>query len=78
MLHGIGMALMLFAGFGAISRLGLDFPWPLWLWGKLTAWLLLGALPSMHKRGVVPTNIAWLVALGLGAGAAYLAFFQPV
>ena len=76
-LHGIGMALMLFAGFGTLYLLGTPFPWPLWVWGKLVVWLLIGTLPSMHKRGVIPTNLAWVVAIGFGVAGAYLAMFKP-
>ena len=76
-LHGIGLVLMLFAGFGTLARMGTEFPWPLWVWGKLVVWLLIGSLPAMHKRGVIPTKLAWIVAIGFGAAAAYLAIFQP-
>ena len=76
-LHGSGMVLMLVAGFGAAARVAPGFPWPMWIWGKLVVWLLIGALPSMHKRGVVPTNIAWIVAIALGVGAAALALHKP-
>ena len=77
-LHGIGLALMLFAGFGAVAKANIAFPWPLWLWGKLVIWLILGAVPSMHKRGVIPAKLTWLIAIGIAALAAYLAIFQPM
>ena len=77
MMHGIGMVLMLFAGFGAITKGGISFPWPLWVWGKLIIWVLIGILPSMHKRNVIPAKVTWIVAIGFGVTAAYLAFFKP-
>jgi len=76
-LHGIGMALMLFAGFGALYRNRIGFPWPAWIWGKLATWLFIAALPSMHKRGAIPTNLAWIVAIALGVTGAYLAVAKP-
>ena len=41
MAHGIGLLLILVAGFGQLARL--DLPgWPLWVWLKIGIWVALG------------------------------------
>ena len=48
--HGLGMLLLLVAGFGALAKLGLMKAPPGWVWGKLALWGLLGATPALLKR----------------------------
>jgi hypothetical protein len=74
MWHGIGLAVILVAGFGLLAKLKLGFP--VWIIVKLVIWLLLGALPVLAKRGVVPVMAAWIIALVLGLGAAYLGVYK--
>lgn len=76
-LHGLGMLALLVAGFGLLARLGLNWPWPGWVWAKLGVWLLVGALPTMHKKGILPLALGWLVAGGAGVAAAWLAVAKP-
>ena len=40
--HGIGMVLALVGGFGMLARLGIFWPWPGWVLGKIIIWLVLG------------------------------------
>jgi len=76
--HGVALLLVAFAGFGALARLGLtDLALPLWVWGKIVLWALLGAAPFvLRKRPALAGLFWWLLPL-LGAAAAYLAFFKP-
>ena len=76
-LHGVGLFVMLLGGFGMMARLGIDWPWPGWLFAKLGVWLVIGALPVLVRRQVLPRGPAWLVAAGLGALAAWLALSKP-
>ena len=76
-LHGIGLIVILVAGFGLVAKRGYTWPWPWWLFGKLGIWLLLGAMPVLVKRDLLPRPVAWVVALGIGALAAWLVIVQP-
>ena len=76
-MHGLGLVLMLVAGFGMLARLSISWPWPAWVFGKVVIWLALGAAPALIKRRVLPPAAAWLVVLALAAGAAWLAIQKP-
>ena len=78
--HGIGMLLLVVAGFGALARLGLHGPgsWPLWVWLKLVVWMALGAAMTVAKRAPQAARALWWILPLLGATAAYLALFKPV
>ena len=75
-LHGIGLLVLLVAGFGAMAKLGIKAP-PGWVWAKLVLWLALGASPALFKRK--PQLALYLTcALPFAAlGAAALAILQP-
>ena len=79
MLHGIGLVVILIAGFGALARLGISNPalWPTWLWIKAVLWLLLGAAPVIIKRAPKLAGILWVVLPILGALGAYYALYKP-
>lgn len=74
--HGIGLVLLLVAGFGMIAKLGYSYSAP-WVIGKMIVWLLLGFLPVLaRKRVVKPSVVVWLSIL-LGAVAACLVYVKP-
>ena len=74
-LHGLGLLLMLVAGFGLQARLQLGFPG--WLIGKIVMWLLIGALPVLVRRGAIPRGAGWLLAIALGVIAIWLGKTKP-
>ena len=76
-LHGLGMVVLLVAGFGLLARLGASWPWAGWVWGKVVVWLVIGALPALHKKKVLPDQIAWIAAVAIGGAAAWLAIAKP-
>jgi hypothetical protein len=76
-LHGIGLLIMLIAGFGVLASRSIEWPWPGWVFAKLGAWLLMGALPVLYKKGIVPATVVWLAAVAVGGAAAWLAIHQP-
>ena len=76
-LHGVGLFVMLVGGFGMMARLGIHWPWPGWLIAKLGVWLIIGALPVLVRREVLPRGPAWLIAAALGALAGWLAISKP-
>ena len=74
-LHGVGMLLLLVAGFGILAKLKLGFP--AWVHPKLLIWLILGAAPVIAKKAP-PARIPLLfVASLLGLAAAYLGVMKP-
>jgi hypothetical protein len=77
LLHGLGLLLMLVAGFGMMARLDIAWPWPTWLLAKLLVWLTIGALPALVKREVLPRRAGWVLAALLGGIAAWLAITKP-
>jgi hypothetical protein len=75
MLHGSGLLVMLVCGIGYVHKMGLV--WQNWLFAKIACWVLIGAIPFLVRRGVVPRVIAIVLVVGLGATAAWLARNKP-
>ncbi len=76
MIHGLGLFLLLFSGFGLSAKLELGFP--SWMIGKLVILLLLGGIIVIIKRRLLPTPVIYLIAIILGLIAAYLGFSNSV
>ena len=76
-LHGIGLLVMLVGGFGMMARLEIEFPWPVWLFGKLGVWIVLAIMPVLARRGVARGAVGVLLAIGLVAASAWLAIYKP-
>ena len=76
--HGIGLFLVLLGGFGMMARLGIQWPWPGWLFVKLVIWVLLGGITGLLYRLGVSGKSLWLVVMLLGAIAAYMAIMKPL
>lgn len=75
MTHGIGMFLALLGGFGLLARLGIHWPWPLWVALKLTIWLFFGGAIALAYRS--SARWLWWAVPVLGGCAAYLAIQKP-
>ena len=73
--HGLGLFLLLLAGFGMLARLSIGFPWPLWIWVKVTLWLLLGAFPTLSKR--FDAGLGWYIAAIVIVLAAAMGVLKP-
>ena len=77
-LHGLGLLLLVVAGVGVLHKSSPQIDWKQpWVLAKIGGWVLLGALPMLVKRGVLPRALALLLVLGLGAGAAWLGLANP-
>lgn len=81
-LHGWGLFFLLFAGFGMMARLqignsGGAAAWPMWIWLKLSAWILLGAAPTLMLRKPQWVRLSLIGILLLGLGAVSSAVFKP-
>lgn len=75
--HGVGLALLLIAGFGMMARLGLVREWPSWIYVKFAVWISLGGIIALMRRKPEWNKWLWAATLGLVAVAAYAAIFKP-
>lgn len=75
LLHGIGLLVVLVAGFGMQAKGNLGFPG--WLIGKLAIWVVFAVLPVAYKRKAMPAAFILLGALVLGGLAAWLVVARP-
>ncbi|GDY03525.1 hypothetical protein LBMAG49_28540 [Planctomycetota bacterium] len=75
-LHGSGLLVMLIAGFGALQKLHIDVTKP-WVLGKVFIWVLLAALPTLLRTGILPRAMGWVVVVTLAAFGAWLAIMKP-
>ena len=75
--HGIGMVLLLIAGFGLLARLGIAGNIPGWAWLKFVIWLVLGGMLVIPRKLPEMAKSMWWVALLLGSIAAWLALEKP-
>jgi hypothetical protein len=73
--HGAGLLILLVAGFGLIAKLHLPYSSP-FIIAKIVIFLILGALPVLLKRNVLPATAVVLLAVVLGACAAYLGYVK--
>ncbi|RZA15961.1 MAG: hypothetical protein EOP10_25450 [Proteobacteria bacterium] len=75
-LHGVGLTIVLVAGFGMIAKLGIGFAQP-WIIGKLLIWVVLGGIGAVAARKKNLAGMIWVLVLLLGLSAAYLAHYKP-
>ncbi len=76
--HGIGMVLVIAAGFGMLARLDIPgYPWPAWVFAKLAIWLAFGALLSLTSRLPAACKVLWWITLALAVFAAFLGITKP-
>ena len=73
--HGLGLLVLLVAGFALQAKGNLGMPG--WLWAKLAVWVLLASLPALVKRGFLSVGTGLLVAALLAGCAAYLVLYRP-
>lgn len=71
---GIGLFLVLLAGFGLIAKLGHSYSAP-WLIVKLLIWLALGSIISLINRKPELAKTLWWIILGLGITAAVIVYY---
>lgn len=77
MLHGMGLVLILIAGFGLHVRVLPGEAFQGWQYAKLVIWLLLGIMPALFYRQPRLAKSTWWLTLGLASAAAMLAIFKP-
>lgn len=74
--HGLGLVLVLVAGFGMQAKLGIE-GMPGWFLAKIGIWVALGAWLALPWRAPHLAKPLWFVLPLLGAVAAWLAIFKP-
>ncbi len=74
LLHGIGLLLILVAGFGLMAIEGYGFDG--WIILKIIIWILFGASIAFIKKENLK-NIIWNIVIIFGFLAVYLAVFKP-
>ena len=70
---GIGLLLVLIAGFGMVAKLGYSYTAP-WLIVKLLIWFALGGIIVLINRKPELAKTLWWGILGLGALAAFMVY----
>lgn len=82
--HGIGLLISLISGFGMLAKMAKmlppDAPSPYmntWVLIKFGLWLVLGFLPVLAKRKVLPARIVVILAVVVGVVLAYLGYMKP-
>lgn len=73
--HGVGLLLLLVAGFGMLARLGIT-GMPGWVIGKIVIWLILGALVGLAYKQQLARKV-WVAVPLLVVLAAALAIVKP-
>ena len=81
--HGIGLLLILLGGFGMQAKMKVSYlithgsAFPTFLILKIVIWVILGGCMVLAKRRIIKGLAAWVLIIGLGLAAAYLAFNKP-
>ena len=75
--HGIGLVLVLVAGFGLLARIQIHWPWPGWVFVKAAIWLIFAVLSAVAYRMGNKGRSLWYMMILLGAIAAYVAVLKP-
>ena len=75
--HGVGLTLILVAGFGLLAKHGWSLMASAWVWPKLLIWFIFGGVTVILYRQPASGKILWFVLPLLGLVAAYLAIVKP-
>ena len=73
---GIGLVLILVAGFGLIAKLGYSYSAP-WLLVKIVIWLALGGLIALINRKPALAPVLWWTLVALGGLAVVMVYLKP-
>lgn len=76
--HGLGLLLILTAGFGMLARLGIvQGGLPGWVWAKLAVWAAIGGLFMVPYRKPTLARPVWFLTALLVLCAGWLAHAKP-
>ena len=71
---GIGLTLLIIAGFGLIAKMGYSYT-STWVIVKMIIWLLLGSLLALINRKPELAKLLWWIILLLGFIAVFMVYF---
>lgn len=74
---GIGLILMIVAGFGLMAKL-YNNSFESWMIVKLVIWLVLGGLIALINRKPALAGALWWGIIALGAVAAVMVYIRPI
>ena len=74
MLHGIGVLLVLVAGFGMLAKLQIGFT--AWTYTKIATWIAIAAAPGLVKRAPFRKPLMSLIILAIGLFGVYTAVYK--
>jgi len=74
-MHGVSLLVIFVSGFGMQAKMQLG--WPGYLITKMVIWFLFGAMIAVLKRGLLSPTKSWIIMIGLGTFAGYLAIYKP-
>jgi hypothetical protein len=77
MYHGIGLLILLIAGFGLIAKLQIPYA-SHFVIGKGLIFLILGFLPVLVKKNVLSASAVLWIAIALGGLAAYMGYLKKL
>lgn len=73
--HGVGLLLLVVAGFGMLAKMGIYSP-PVWVIGKIVIWLALGAFVAFAYKRVALARKFWFAVPALVVIATFLAIYK--
>lgn len=76
-LHGVSLVIIFISAFGLLARIGVTWPWPLWVWGKLILWLSLGGIASFILRSEKKSRVLYFLVILLAILAILLVELKP-
>jgi hypothetical protein len=77
MYHGIGLLILVIAGFGFLARQKMGYTSP-FLIGKYVIFAVLAVLPVLARKKIVPAGAMLWIAIVLGAVAALLGYTKAM
>lgn len=78
-LHGVGLFLILLAGFGMLARLGITHGgFPGWVWVKILLWVVMGGLIAFAGRKQNYAKIVFFLLPILALVSAFVAIHKPI
>ncbi len=75
-IHGIGLLLLLVAGFGLITKNGY-FPIPIWVWIKIIIWGFYAIVSGLAFKKAEKSSLLWVITLLLFIVVIILAKLKP-
>jgi hypothetical protein len=73
--HGVGLLLLVVAGFGMLAKLGIYSP-PAWVIAKIGIWLALGAFVAIAYKKAALAKKFWVAVPVLVVVSAFLAIYK--